>query len=90
MKDCLLGLQKKFLVKGLVLMAPLVSAAPTGGASVTTTTITTTWLKGEVQQVVQAYFLRSSKLSRAKLGPVRLCYLERWIRISNKCDFFYL
>lgn len=65
----LLGLQKKLLVEGLVLVAPLVPAAPTGVASVSDPTVPSTWFKGEVQQVVQTNFLRSSKLSRAKLGP---------------------
>ena len=58
-------------------MAPLVSAAPVGVASLSDATGASTGFKGEVQQVVQAYFLRSSKLSRAKLGPARLCYLQR-------------
>lgn len=39
-------------------------------------TIPSTGFKGEVQQVIQADFFRSSKLSRAKLGPACLCYLE--------------
>lgn len=55
-------------------MAPLVSAAPAGMASVCT--VPSTGFKGEVQQVIQADFFRSSKLSRAKLGPACLCYLE--------------
>lgn len=80
---CLLGLQKKLLVEGLVLVAPFVSAAPTGGASISEATITSTRFKGEVQQVVEADFFRSSKLSRAKLSPACLCYLERQIRICK-------
>lgn len=74
---CLLGLQKKLLVEGLVLVAPFVSAAPTGVASIPDATAPSSGFEGEVQQVVQANFLRSSKLSRAKLGPARLCYLQR-------------
>lgn len=69
-----LCLQEKFLVEGLVFVAPLVSAAPAGMASVCT--VPSTGFKGEVQQVIQADFFRSSKLSRAKLGPACLCYLE--------------
>lgn len=81
LRSYLLGLQKKLLVKGLVLMAPLISAAPARGASISNTAITSTGFKSEVQQVVQAYFLGSRKLSRAKLGPARLCYLEmqKWV-----------
>lgn len=66
---CLLGLQEKLLVEGLVLVAPFVSAAPTGMASLSDATTPPSGFKGEVQQVVQANFLGSSKLSRAKLGP---------------------
>lgn len=76
-RGCLLGLQKQFLVEGLVLVAPFVSAAPTRVAAVSDATGPSSGLEGEVQQVVQAYFLRSSELSRAKLGPARLCYLRR-------------
>lgn len=76
MGGCLLGLQKKLLVEGLVLVAPFVSTAPTGVASVSNATVTSTGFKSEVQQVVQAYFFRSCQLSRAELGPARLCYLE--------------
>lgn len=72
----LLGLQKKLLVEGLVLVAPFVSAAPAGMAAISDATVTSTGFKGEVQQVVQTYLFRSSKLSRAKLGPACLCYLE--------------
>lgn len=86
-RGSLLGLQKKLLVEGLVLVAPFVSAAPTGVASISDSTIASSGFKGEVQQVVQAYFFRSSKLSRAKLGPACLCYLERqrWVRICTVC-----
>lgn len=65
----LLGLQKKLLVEGLVLVAPFVPAAPTGMASISDATTPPSGFEGEVQQVVQANFLGSSKLSRAKLGP---------------------
>lgn len=77
LRSYLLGLQKKLLVEGLMLVAPFISAAPTGVTSISNTTITSTGFKREVQQVVQAYFFRSRKLSRAKLGPARLYYLER-------------
>lgn len=77
LRSCLLGLQKKLLIEGLMLVSPFISAAPTGVASISNTTITTTGFKSEVQQVVQAYFFRSRKLSRAKLGPACLCYLKR-------------
>ena len=76
-RHCLLGLQEKLLVEGLVLVAPLVSTAPAGVAAISEATVTSARFKGKVQQVVQAYLFRSSKLSRAKLGPACLCYLER-------------
>lgn len=69
-----LRLEEKFLVEGLMFVAPLVSAAPAGVASICT--VPTTGFKGEVQQVIQADFFGSSKLSRAKLGPACLCYLQ--------------
>ncbi|TNN70662.1 hypothetical protein EYF80_019099 [Liparis tanakae] len=75
--------QKQLLVEGLVLVAPFVSAAPTGLASISEATSTSTGFKGEVQQVVEAYFFRSSKLSRAKLGPACLCYLEKQKDVSS-------
>ena len=71
----LLGLQEELLVEGLVLVAPLVPAPP-ACVAITCSTITPTGFKGEVEQVVQAYLFRSSILSRAKLGPARLGYLE--------------
>lgn len=69
-----LGLEEKLLVEGFVFVAPLVPAAPAGVAPVSAAT--PAGFKGEVQQVVQADFLRSSKLSRAKLGPACLRYLQ--------------
>lgn len=81
---CSLGLQKKLLVEGLVLVAPFVSAAPTERSPISDATVTSTGFKGEVQQVVEAYFFRSSKLSRAKLGLASLCYLDRQKRITIK------
>lgn len=56
-------------------MAPFVSVAPAGMASIST--VPSTGFKGEVQQVIQADFFGSSKLSRAKLGPACLCYLQK-------------
>lgn len=76
-----LGLQEELLVEGLVLVAPLVAASPTG-VSVTADAapVTASRLKREVEQVVQAYLLGSSELSRAELGPAAFCYLRgaRW------------
>lgn len=70
-----LSLQEKFLIEGLVFVAPFVSVAPAGMASIST--VPSSGFKGEVQQVIQADFFGSSKLSRAKLGPACLCYLQK-------------
>lgn len=72
-----LGLQEKLLVEGLVLVAPFVAAAPDGGASIQEACTCPSGFKGEVQQVIQADLFGSCKLSRAELGPARLCYLRR-------------
>lgn len=71
-----LGLQKKLLVEGLVLVAPFVAAAPAGGASIQEARACPSGFKGEVQQVIQADLFGSCKLSRAELRPARLCYLR--------------
>lgn len=73
----ILGLQEKLLVEGLVLVAPFVAAAPAGGASIQEASACPSGFKGEVQQVIQADLFGSCKLSRAELGPARLCYLQR-------------
>lgn len=72
-----LGLQEELLVEGLVLVAPLVAASP-AGVSVTATaaSVAASRLKRKVEQVVQAYLLGSSELSRAELGPAAFCYLK--------------
>lgn len=72
-----LGLQEQLLVEGLVLVAPFVAAAPAGGASIQEACACPSGFKGEVQQVIQADLFGSCKLSRAELGPARLCYLRR-------------
>lgn len=69
-----LCLEEKFLVEGFMFVAPFVSVAPAGMASISN--VPSTGFKGEIQQVIQADFFGSSKLSRAKLGPACLCYLQ--------------
>ena len=55
--------------------------------AIASSTVTPTGFKGEVEQVVQAYLFRSSILSRAKLGPACLGYLE--IRTRERGDVNY-
>lgn len=70
-----LSLQEKLLVEGLVFVTPLVAATPAGVAISSGAKMASSWLKREVEQVVQTYLFGSSKLSRAKLCPAVLCYL---------------
>lgn len=41
------------------------------------------WLEREVEQVIQTYLLRSSKLSRAKLCPAVLFYLKKKLAVYH-------
>lgn len=56
-------------------------------ASISDTAVTAPRFEGEVQQVVETYFFRSSKLSRAKLGSACLCYLKAY-KCVNVNTFF--
>lgn len=71
-----LCLEEQLLVERLVLVAPLVSAAPVRMAAVSDAVGSSAGFEGEVQQVIQADLFGSSKLSRAELGPAGLCYLQ--------------